>query len=241
MSFRTFILSLSASFGLAWLAIIIVPYFKMRSLEPISMGEDAIGTNTVYIPKRAGRIADGSEVYAQNGCYLCHSQLVRPTYAGNDLFRSDWGGFVYDDERGDSRRETNAFDFEGEDFAHIGVARIGPDLSNLAVRVENIYAKDSSPEAWLYSHLYDPRKEPELRLSTCPSYRFLFEERKVTGNPSDEALSFTGENGEEVVPKPEARALISYLLSLKKDQAVPASLDFSPAKGAAAAPETPAP
>ena len=245
MSFRTFILSLSVSFGVAWLAIVIVPYFKMRSLEPVSMGEEATGTNAVYIAKRAGRIADGSEVYAENGCYVCHSQLVRPTYAGNDLFRPDWGGFIYDDERGDSRRETNAYDFEGEDFAHIGVARIGPDLSNLAVRVRNSYVKEISAEEWLYKHLYNPRWEPELRKSVCPSFRFLFDELKVTGNPSEEALPFTGEHGEEVVPKPEARALVSYLLSLKKDQPVPASLDFSPeaetTQPAAKAPEvTPA-
>jgi len=240
MSFRTFILSLSVSFGVAWLAIIIVPYFKMRSLEPVSMGEEESGTNAVYVPKRAGRIADGSQVYAENGCYLCHSQLVRPTYAGNDLFRPDWGGFVYDDERGDSRRETNAYDFAGEDFAHIGVARIGPDLSNLAVRVENNYAKGGSAEKWLYNHLYDPRREPERRLSTCPAFRFLFEEKKITGNPSDEALPFTGKDGEEVIPKPEARALVSYLLSLKKDQPVPASLDFAPAKAEAAASPAPA-
>ena len=48
MSFRTFILSLSASFGVAWLAIIIVPYIKMRSMDPIAM-EEADGTNAVFI------------------------------------------------------------------------------------------------------------------------------------------------------------------------------------------------
>lgn len=229
MSFRTFFLSLSASFGVAWLAIIIVPYFQMRSLDPIVMDEEADGTNAVYIPKRAGRIADGSQVYAENGCYLCHTQLIRPTYAGNDLFRPDWAGFIYEDERGDSRRETNVFDYAGEKFAHIGVNRMGPDLSNLGLRVENDYAKGGSAEQWLYRFLYNPRFEPERRDSTCPSFRFLFDEKKITGNPADEALPFSGENGEEIVPNPDARALVSYLLSLKKDHPVPASLDFSPA------------
>ena len=137
MSFRTFILSLTASFGVAWLAIVIVPYFKMRSLEPIAIEEED-GTNAVYIPKRAGRVADGAEVYAANGCYQCHSQLVRPTYAGNDMFRSDMGGIAGDEERGDTRRETNAFDFQDEKFAQIGVSRLGPDLSNLGRRIESI-------------------------------------------------------------------------------------------------------
>ncbi|MFD2258010.1 cbb3-type cytochrome c oxidase subunit II [Luteolibacter algae] len=243
MSFRTFFLSLFASFGVAWLAIIVVPYFKMRSIEPLSMGEDAIGTDAVFIPKRAGRITDGAEVYAENGCYLCHSQLIRPTYAGNDLFRPDWAGLAADEDRGDTRRETNAYDYAGEDFAQIGIMRMGPDLSNLGRRVEALYSKNISPEEWLYRHLYNPRWKPERRLSTCPSFRFLFNETQLTGNPSDEALPFAGKNGGEISPKPEARALVSYLLSLKKDQAVPDSLNFAPitpAPAEQAAPAVPA-
>ncbi len=233
MSFRTFFLSLSATFGVAWLAIVIVPYFKMRSLAPIVMGEDADveGTDVVYIPKRAGRIADGSEVYSENGCYQCHTQLVRPTYAGNDMFRPDWGGLASDEDRGDTRRETNAFDFAGEEYAQIGVARMGPDLSNLGLRVAKVYAPQEgiSPESWLYRHLYNPRWKPLRRLSTCPSVKFLFDERRAAGNPYEGSLPFTAEDGAEIVPGPDARALVSYLLSLKKDQPVPASLDFAPA------------
>jgi cytochrome c oxidase cbb3-type subunit 2 len=241
MSFRTFFLSLSVSFGVAWLAIVIVPYFKMRSLEPVSMGEDATGTNAVYIPKRAGRITDGSQVYAANGCYLCHTQLIRPDYAGNDVYRSDFAGFINKEEGIDTRRETNAFDYPGEKFAHIGINRLGPDLSNLAVRIENVYAKDISAEQWLYRFLYNPRLEPARRQATCPSFRFLFDEKRVTGNPSDEALPFRGENGEEIVPNPDARALVSYLLSLKKDNPVPVVLDYKPAEEASTATATPAP
>lgn len=229
MSFRTFFISLSLSFGVAWLAIIVIPFFKMRNLEPISFDE-ADGTNSVFIVKRAGRIADGAAVYAANGCYQCHSQLIRPTYAGNDLFRSDWAGLAGDEDRGDTRRETNAFDFEGETFAQIGVTRFGSDLSNLARRVEALYAKGQSAESWLYTHLYNPRWLPERRDSSCPSFSFLFDVKKILGNPSDEALPLPVEEGMQIVPKPEARALVSYLLSLRKDQAVPASLNFSPKK-----------
>jgi hypothetical protein len=40
-----------------------------------------------------------------------------------------------------------------------------------------------------------------------------------------------GKHGDtELVPSSEAKALVSYLLSLKKDQAVPAVLNFAPAK-----------
>ncbi len=231
MSFRSFFLGLSASFGVAWLAIIIIPFIKMRGLEPMIM-DQADPDSGVYIPKRAGRITDGSEVYAENGCYLCHSQLIRPTYAGNDMFRPDWGGLAEDEDRGDTRRETNAFDYAGEKFAHIGVTRTGPDLSNLGRRVEALYAPadEVTPEQWLYRHLYDARWTPERRYSTCPSFRFMFNETEVKGNPSDEQLPFAGNDGGEISPGPDARALVSYLLSLKKDQPVPVSLDFSPEK-----------
>ena len=161
MSLRTFILGLSASFGIAWLAIVVVPFFKMRDLAPITLTEATDGVDGVFFPKRTGRIADGALVYAENGCALCHTQVVRPTYAGNDLYRADWGGLAADPDRGDTRRETNIYDFEGEKFAQIGQMRLGPDLSNLGRRVESIYAVEGDPEAWLYGHLYNPRNNPD--------------------------------------------------------------------------------
>ena len=230
MSLRTFILGLSASFGIAWLAVIVVPYFKMRDMAPIQLSEEADGKTGIFYPKRTGRVADGALVYAENGCYLCHTQVIRPTYAGNDLYRADWAGLKEDADRGDTRRETNAFDFTYEKFAQIGVTRLGPDLSNIGRRVESLYAPKADPAKWLYAHLYNPRYRPELRASACPSYRFLFVEQTIKGSRSVDALPFGGTETTELVPTSEAKALISYLLSLKKDQAVPAVLNFSPAK-----------
>lgn len=230
MSLRIFILGLSASFGIAWLAVVVVPYFKMRDLAPITLTEEADGATGVFYPKRTGRVADGALVYAENGCYLCHTQVVRPTYAGNDLFRPDWGGRKADPDRGDTRRETNAYDFFGEKFAQIGVMRMGPDLSNLGLRVETEYAAGGDAEAWLFAHLFNPRNNPKLWKSTCPSHPFMFEKREITGARSDEALDVKTDGNYEVIPNSHARALVSYLLSMKKDQKVPAALDFAPAK-----------
>ena len=232
MSLRTFILGLSASFGVAWLAIIVVPYFKMRDLAPVSFPEAKATSAGVFFPKRTGRVADGAQVYAENGCYLCHTQVVRPTYAGNDLYRSDWGGMKADPDRGDTRRETNAYDFFGEKFAQIGVMRMGPDLSNLGRRVETQYAAGGDSSAWLYLHLYNPRSNPQLWKSTCPPHPFLFEKREIKGAPSADALKVNAGENHEWIPGSDAKALVSYLLSLKKDHPVPASLNFAPAKKA---------
>ena len=154
MSLRTFIFALAASFGVAWLSIIVLPFFKMRALAPIPLSLAADGASGIFFPKRTGRVADGARVYAENGCYLCHTQVVRPTYAGHDLYRPDWGGLKDDADRGDTRRETNAYDFFGEKFAQIGVTRTGPDLSNIGRRVETIYAPGGDPAAWLLSLIH---------------------------------------------------------------------------------------
>ena len=57
-----------------------------------------------------------------------------------------------------------------------------------------------------------------------PPYRCLFERRKIGWQPSPGALRLSGEfappPGCEIVPKPEAKALVAYLLSLKADAAL---------------------
>ena len=55
--------------------------------------------------------------------------------------------------------------------------------------------------------------------STMPPFRYLFELRKIGAAPSPDALQFPKEfappAGYEVVPKPEAKQLAAYLLSLR--------------------------
>jgi len=228
MTLRTFILGLTVSFGAAWLVVVVLPYLRMRDMQAIPFEKSTSG---VYHPKRAGRVGNGALVYAANGCYLCHTQAIRADYAGSDFYRANWAGSKDNPDRGDTRRETTAFDFQGESFAQIGVNRLGPDLSNLGNRVETLYAaKGTKPEQWLYEHLYNPRAAAALRGSKCPSYRFLFEKQTITGQGSPNALSVHPHDGKEIVPSSDAEALVSYLLSLKKDDAVPAQLNFAPAK-----------
>ncbi len=228
MNFRTFAIGLTASFGLAWLAVVVVPFFKMRALSPVAF-QEGIDTQTgIYHPKTAGRVVNGYEVYAENGCYLCHTQVIRPTTAGNDLGRPDFAGLSDDPERGDTRRESNPFDYVGLDFAPIGVTRTGPDLMNYGRRLLRDHGADA--EDYLYLRLYNPRLDPEVAAWTnCPSLPFLFEKRERHGPPSDAAIDVATEEGIEIVPGQQARALASYLLSLQHDDTVPASMNYAPA------------
>ncbi|HEX5399718.1 MAG TPA: cbb3-type cytochrome c oxidase subunit II [Verrucomicrobiae bacterium] len=113
--------------------------------------------------------------------------------------------------RGWGLRQSVAADYLWDDPVQLGSLRAGPDLSNIGVR---------SPDLnWQLVHLYDPRAV--VKNSTMPPFRFLFERRKSDGAPSPDALQFPKGSGPpagfEVVPKPEARELAAYLLSLKSD------------------------
>lgn len=110
--------------------------------------------------------------------------------------------------RGWGNRRSVAQDFIYDRPVLLGSQRIGPDLANVGTRLANAN--------WQLAHLYNPRSVVEN--SPMPAYRFLFEQRKVTGQPSSDALPLTGQfappAGFEIVPKPEAKALVAYLLSL---------------------------
>ncbi len=232
MSFKTFTLALLASFGFPWLLLIVVPFAKMRNVQPVYFTEEEDGREEVYVPRRAGRIADGAAVYAANGCYVCHTQVIRPSFAGSELGRPGWAGFLPNqDNPVDTRRETTVYDYVGEKFAQVGLMRQGPDLSNVGNRIER-YVKDpqadaDSPERWVFKHLYAPRKKIKTYWSTCPSQRHLFETKPAYGQGSPEAVPGLEGDSLEVLPTDQVRALASYLLSLKKDDPVPYSINYS--------------
>jgi cytochrome c oxidase cbb3-type subunit II len=113
-------------------------------------------------------------------------------------------------------------------------------------------------EAWHHRHLYAPRSmSADTRDSNMPAYQFLYEKRRIGGEPSADALQLTGTDappaGWEVVPTYEAKCLVAYLMaqdqshSLKEVKSAPGAAPpaaSSPAaqQGApAAAPAAPAP
>lgn len=236
MAFKSFTLALLFSFGVPWLMLIVVPFAKMRNLEPVSFTELDDGKKGLYLPKRSGRIRDGAKVYAQNGCYVCHSQLIRYSFAGSEYGREGWAGFKEENAEGlpvDTRRETTPYDYQGESFAHIGLTRNGPDLSNVAKRISR-YIKGgdtgvTTPEHWVYQHLYNSRTKSKNSTywSTCPSQRHLFVTQDKNGQGSINAIRGLGDDDHEVLPTDDVIALTSYLLSFTKDDAVPYSMNYS--------------
>src|SRR3982751_5215447 len=140
----------------------------------------------------------GRDIYVREGCYNCHSQMIRPFRAEVERYGpySVAGEFVYD----------RPFQW--------GSKRTGPDLH----RVGGRYSDD-----WHRIHLANPRDVvPE---SNMPAYSWL---EKSQVNPEEmaphmKALRIAGvpyTDGEidkaaaDVKGKTEADALIAYLQSL---------------------------
>lgn len=191
---------LAVAFALPWLFLVLIPYIDHSGLEPVAYGEgeEVEGGYTAY-PDRAffrfGSSDYGREIYAAEGCAYCHTQVVRPTYAGPDMWRPGWGGR----EEDGLARETRPRDYVLEEVAPLGYQRIGQDLSNVGSRIPS--------RELMHQHLSDPKSID--RNSGMPAYRHLYKP-----NPF----------GEGLVPTTRAEALVDYLLSLRKDQPVPGSI-----------------
>lgn len=250
MSFKTFLIGMFASFSLAWISLIAIPSASMGERAPLKMNDD--DDAPYYQHHFSGRVLNGASIYQANGCYTCHSQLIRPTYAGSQIHRPGTAG-VQNDE-GDSSRETSYDDFAGEHYAQIGLSRMGPDLSNFGYRAEQ-YAADLgiTAEQWVLKHLYDPRESGlrrgksgetiEMGWSNCPSQRQMFEKTRPIGQEGSFVVKTkTKKKGHhskgkknkgktctiEVRAKQEARVLASYLLSFKRDDKLPAAINYGP-------------
>lgn len=113
--------------------------------------------------------------------------------------------------RGWGLRQSVAADHLYDTPVQLGSIRVGPDLANIGVR---------APDAqWQLLHLYAPQSM--TKGSGMPSFKFLFEVRKVGATPAPDALNlppkFAPAAGYEVVPTPAANELVAYLLSLREN------------------------
>jgi cytochrome c oxidase cbb3-type subunit I/II len=97
----------------------------------------------------------GRDIYIREGCYTCHSQMVRPMRA--EMLRyGEW---------------TRAGEYAYDHPFLLGSRRTGPDLQ----RVGGKY-----PDTWHYEHMRDPRSISPG--SIMPSYRWLLEQRYDTSD-----------------------------------------------------------
>jgi len=163
----------------------IVPLFFQTSTT------EAVAGLEPYTPLRLA----GRDVYVREGCYLCHSQMIRPFRAETERYGhySVAGEFVYD----------HPFQW--------GSKRTGPDLARVGER----YSDD-----WHRVHLTNPRDVvPE---SIMPGYPWLaetpadashiqkkLEVLRLLGSPySDEVIA---NSPQALEGKTEMDALIAYL------------------------------
>jgi len=245
MTLKIFLVGMFTSFGLAWMCMIAIPVAKSDSHPVVKMSDDEGAA--YYQHNASGRILNGAEIYSANGCYTCHTQLIRPDYAGTEIWRKDSTAGRYHENQGgedpvddiDTRRETDIGDYTGEKYAQIGLMRVGPDLSNLGYRAESYAAKvDMTAEQWLLEHLYNPRnktlqlgpdgKNQDMAWSICPAQHQMFKKVPSTGQEGVFAIQAKSDNGKIIQPQEQARVLVSYLLSLKRDDVLPASLNHAP-------------
>jgi len=91
----------------------------------------------------------GRDIYIREGCYLCHSQWVRPMRA-EVLRYGEW---------------SRAAEYQFDRPFLLGSRRMGPDLH----RVGGKY-----PDAWHYEHMRDPRSTSPG--SVMPPYPWLLED-----------------------------------------------------------------
>ena len=113
-----------------------------------------------------------------------------------------------DISQGWGTRRSVAADFIYDVPVQLGNLRVGPDLADIGTRLGDANVQ--------LLHLYAPKSV--VANSAMPSFKFLFEVRPVGATPSADALQLPAglapAAGYEVVPKPEAKQLVAYLLSL---------------------------
>ena len=130
----------------AVLSLIAILVGSAIEIVPSIMAPKYIVKNTAIKPYKPLELI-GRDIYIREGCYLCHSQTVRPMT--HEVLRygkaSDAAEFVYD----------HPFQW--------GSKRTGPDLA----RVGGKY-----PDMWHYRHFWDPREVTPG--SIMPRYTWLF-------------------------------------------------------------------
>lgn len=190
------------TFASSWIGLVAYPFLTLGKMEPLP-DED---TGGYFPPAMSGLAVAGQRVYAVNGCVYCHSQQVRLAPLSTDI------------QKGLGPRQTVARDYLRAQPAFLGTMRTGPDLSNIGARQPDVN--------WHHQHLYEPQTITSW--SVMPAFRYLYKMQPIEGQPSDNAVkglkgSYAPPPGYEVVPTDDAKALVAYLISLKRNFPLPES------------------
>ncbi|WP_242524343.1 cbb3-type cytochrome c oxidase subunit II [Methylacidiphilum caldifontis] len=194
MMFKQFlwILGILSCFIFGWWLYVIIPA-RVLDMPP---------TADESPPADFGLIKTGQRVYGANGCAGCHTQVVRPANMGSDIARG-WGN-----------RRTLPLDYYHEPNPFLGIVRMGSDLSNIGTRRKDPH--------WFYLLLYDPAKV--FPGTIMPPYRYLFRKVRAEGKRNPIALPQELTRGVppdiQILPSPEAMALVAYLISLDRSYPV---------------------
>lgn len=181
----------------SWLGFILGPQLQLGDLQPTTTV--VVGGNGANYPHNVpGAAHQGAEIYRANGCAACHTQQIRPSELGADIHRG-WGV-----------RRSTAYDYLFTEPVMLGSLRVGPDLANASRRTDAMA---------VLTRLYEPRAITPG--SIMPSYRYLFDVRKIKGEPSTNAVQvrpeFAAPEGYEIMPRPAALALAAYIMSLHQN------------------------
>jgi cytochrome c oxidase cbb3-type subunit 2 len=230
------IAGLFGAFAVSCAVLVLAQQAQIGGIQPIFTEEEP-GKITDQYPIEDRSIEQGRAVYQREGCFTCHTQQIRDPQNGTDIARG-WGP-----------RRTVARDYIYERPPFLGSSRLGPDLANVGGSGwrDEIAGDTRRPvkrdAAWHFAHLYAPRSL--VTESNHPPYRYLFEEQKVSGQRSPDALKLADGSfplDKQVVPGSDARALVKYLLSLDRSHPLKEAGESAPAAAApAATPGTPPP
>jgi cytochrome c oxidase cbb3-type subunit I/II len=136
---------------LVW-SLVLVALGGMIEMIPTFMVKSNIPTIASVKPYTPLEL-HGRDIYVREGCYLCHSQMVRPFRS--EVVRygeySKAGEFVYD----------HPFQW--------GSKRTGPDLARLGGKY---------PDSWHFNHMYEPASISPATI--MPAYPWLFTDKLDT-------------------------------------------------------------
>ncbi|MBF0491335.1 MAG: cytochrome-c oxidase, cbb3-type subunit I [Deltaproteobacteria bacterium] len=207
---------LPSIFAILTVAAILVG--TLIELVPTLMANQMVDASTPVKPYTALELA-GRDLYIREGCYLCHSQMIRP--------------LVHEELRYGKASEPaeSAYDHPFQ----WGSKRTGPDLARVGTKY---------PDLWHYRHMRDPRAVTQG--SIMPIYPWLYSQKidediltkklevmKSMGVPYSEeeiknakedaqsqaskiALGLENQGGEKNMQDKEIIALIAYLQRLGK-------------------------